>query len=62
MKKIEIRYQLVYVMEDGAQLFWKVFRTLDEYEDFECGVPLAYKKRLGIRSISYRVLYVDVEG
>lgn len=59
VRKIEHMVQVVYVMNDGAEFPWKVFRTHAQYYEFVNGIAQADMQKLGVESIRYRIMYVD---
>lgn len=59
VKKIENVYQVVFVMEDGAELSWKLFRKLEHYKAFVESVSQADLNKLGIAAIRYRTRFIE---
>jgi hypothetical protein len=59
MKRVQRVYQIVFVMFDGAELAWKLFRKLEHYEAYVDYVGPECMRKLGIRAIQYRMRYID---
>lgn len=59
MRKMQNVYQVVFVMNDGVELSWKIFDTIEKTEAFIKHVPDSHLQRLGIVRIAYRVRYIE---
>lgn len=59
MKKVEAVFQIMFVMDDGAELPWRIFKNLDHYRAFVGSVTRAEMRKFGIESISYRVRHIE---
>lgn len=59
MKPVACAWQVVFVMEDGAELAWKIFSTFGKYQAFADGVSEEHMSKLGIRKVSYRVRFIE---
>lgn len=59
MRTIQTVYQVVYVMDDGTEFAWRLFKKLEHYQAFVESVTQADLRKLGIEAIRYRTRYVE---